>query len=83
MELLGSISASEISSGLVTGSASEHWELGVAHIKRALQIRLFGGATQEGAEDTIEKSTLPKNGVFLPTQAWKEYWDLWVLVLIL
>ena len=78
---------------LNAGTAADHWQLGMLHLRRSIQLTFGCGPSKpaDGADVTVssdssdvdEDGTSSKNGVFLPTQPWKEVWDLWILGFIL
>jgi hypothetical protein len=79
---------------LNAGTAADHWEMGWAHLRRSLQLSCWpsskpaDGADVSSLQQSFEEeedpsNSKPTNGVFLPTQSWKEVWDLFVLMFIL
>ena len=76
------------------GTASDHYALGWAHLKHAIKLTFCAGGAKGSSARAAEPPPTPQaddvndgepnlRGVFLPTHAWKEIWDLYVLVLIL
>ena len=79
-------------------TALDHWSLAMHHAAHAVRILLCGPAVEHpsdhvidtgvakevsiGYEDTEARRALLR-GVFLPTDKWKESWDIAILVLIL
>ena len=74
------------------GTASDHWQLGWLHLRRSLQLTFGFGPRKpaDGADVSVspqpgelDDDGKPTNGVFLPTEGWKELWDLGILAFIL
>ena len=78
---------------LGAGTAAEHFAIGWSHLRLAIRLTFSRNVPLERVasrstsvkEETLllEEDQVPSNGVFLPTQGWKEVWDLWVLTFIL
>ena len=77
------------------GTASDHFKMAVSHFQRSMYLLFSGGSSTAGDVVTFDATPPPppskddgadpRRGAFiiLPSDSWKEGWDLWVLVLIL
>jgi len=88
---------------LNAGTASDHFSMGVAHLRRSIQLAICGpgnypasgadvsqqvvvpaeSAASAGGDEDDSSSKAKASGVIIPTQQWKEIWDLVVLMFIL
>lgn len=81
------------SDGIQTGTAGDHWALARAHTWHALRLQICGPTKSSTAVTPVVKpaemldgskeAVEPSSCVILPSYAWKESWDLAILMAIL
>lgn len=81
------------SDGFQTGTAGDHWALARAHTWHALRLQICGPTKSSTAVTPVVKpaemldgskeAVEPSSCVILPSYAWKESWDLAILMAIL